>query len=251
MSIVRYGVVAVAVLSCGGLRPNAAAAKPGHDTNIRSADASETRRAEHSQHVEVIRLDREYRHRLARLDHLRELVEQQDDPDRLAELDALYARLREHRNEARELCETRHDHRPANHAERSERGRARQQYAAERRETRHSRRQIRRTARDRAEQRWIEARREISVKVPAATHINHAAGRLAQKRWREEARDYSAQRWERAARRSGMLDDVRWSSVSSRPGRGVGGVGAEDVDREFSRLWREIGGGESSRAVEQ
>jgi len=239
MSIVRYGVVAVAVLSCGGLGAIAAAARPGHDTNIRSSDASENR------HAEVLRIERQYRHRLARLDHLRELAEQLDDSDRLADLDELYDRLREHRKEARESCETNHDHRQASHAEGSHRDRARLTHSADHRETRRSRRQIRGTARDRAERRWIEARRETGVKVSGATHIEYAASRLAEKRWREEARDYGAQRWEQAARRSGMLDGVRPSSVSGRHGQpaGVAVISPDDADREFERLWRELGAG--------
>ncbi len=249
MNIVGYGVVAVAVLSCGGWGTTAAAARPGHDTNIRSSEASEARHAEHNRHAEVLRIERQYRHRLARLDRLRELAEQQDASDRLAELDELYDRLREQRNEARELCETRHDHRQTNHGERAA-GRGHVKQPADHREPRPSRRQIRGAARDRAEQRWLEARHETGVKVQAATHMNHAASRLAQKRWREEARDRGAeQRCERAARRSGMLDDVRPSRVSRRhgPREGVGVVRPEDADREFARLRREIGGGAGSR----
>ncbi len=249
MSIVRYGVVAVAVLSCGGWGTIAAAAGPEHDRNTRSSEAFEARHAEHTQRVEVLRIEREYRHRLARLDRLRELAEQQGASDRLAELDELYNRLREQRKEARELCETRHDHRQTNHAERSG-GRVHVERPADHRETRPSRRQIRGAARDRAEQRWLEARHETGVKIEAATHMNRAASRLAEKRWREEARDRGAeQRWERAARRSGMLDDVRPSRVSGRHGQreGVGVVRPEDADREFARLRREIGGGAGSR----
>lgn len=245
MSIVRYGVVAVVVLSCSGWGSFAAAARPGHDTLNRSSEAFKARHAENSRYAEVVRIERQYRHRLARLDRLRELAEQQDDSDRLAELDELYTRLRERRNEARELCETRHDHRQTYRAERSG-GRVHVEDQADRRETRPSRRQIRGAARDRAEQRWLDARHETAVKVQAATHMNHAASRLAEKRWREEARDRGAERrWERAARRSGMLDDVRPSRISRRHGQreGVRVVRPEDADREFVRLRREIGGG--------
>ncbi len=261
MSIVRYGVVAVAVLSCGGWGPIAVAARPGQDTNIRSSNASEDRHADHAQHVEhaqheeVVRIERQYRHRLARLNRLRELAEQQNAPDRLAELDELYDRLRKHRNKARDLCETGHDHRRAGHAGRSEKsekserfkrvnhGRTQRAHRADHRESRRDRRQIRGAARDRAEQRWLDARHETGVKVHAPTHMNHAASRLAEKRWREEAHDRGAQRWERAARRSGMLDDVRPSSVSRRPGhrRGAADISQQDADREFERLQREIG----------
>jgi hypothetical protein len=176
----------------------------------------------------VVRIEREYRHRLARLDRLRELAEQQNDTDRLAELDELYDRLRENRNQTRQQSRTRRDHN----------------------ETSRRRSEIRGSARDRAEQRWLDARQEVGVKAQAPTHMNHAASRLAQKRWREEARDHGAERLERAARRSGMLDDVALLEEVRGP-RGSE-ISLDSADREFERLRREIGGGKKiSRAVEQ
>jgi len=226
MSIVRYGAVAVVVLSYCGWVPIAGAAQRGQDTKARSSDASEDRHAEPAKHAAMVRIERQYRHRLARLNRLRELAEQEDASDRLAELDELHDRLRGHRNKAREQYETRRERR------------------ADLRETHRSRRQIRGSARDRAEQRWLDARRATAVKVQAPTHMKHAASRLARKRWREEARDHgAARRWERAARRSGMLDDVRPLSVSPRHGQrgGVADISQDDADRAFERLRREIG----------
>ncbi len=214
MSIVRYGVVAVVVLSCGGWGPIAGA-----------SDDRTAKHIGHAQHVEVVRIEREYRHRLARLNRLRELAEQQADSDRLAELDELYDRLREQRNKTRELSRT----------------------PVEDRKTKRSRRAVRGSARDRAEQRWLDARREVGVRVQAPTHMNHAASRLAEKRWREEARDNGAERLERAARRSGMLEELPLSEVGRGRGRqGRGGrveITERDADWEFERLRREIGRG--------
>jgi hypothetical protein len=219
MGIVRYGVVAVVVLSCGGRGPVAGASDGRPVTQAKHSDS-----AVQAERAEVVRIEREYRHRLARLNRLRELAEQQDDSDRLAQLDELYDRLREDRLKIREQTRT----------------------GREYRETRRSRHEIRGSARDRAEQRWLDARHETGVKIHAPTHMNHAASRLAEKRWREEARDHGAERLERAAQRSGMLDDVPQSEVGrGQQGRaGRGGrveISEGNADREFERLRREIG----------
>ena len=253
MNIVRYGVVAVIVLSCGSWGQIAGAAKPEHDTGIRTSETLE------DCYEDSIQVEREYRQRLARLNRLRELAKRQNDSERLTELNLLGDRLRSDLDtrlqdirarlddgSARNLDDTLSAARDHDRWVREHRDTAPERWGVRRgsrREYQPSRREIRGNARDRAEQRWLDARNETGVKVHAATHLSHAASRLAEKRWREEAHDRGAERWERAARRSGMLDGVRPSSVSRRPGHreGAADISQDDADREFERLQREIG----------
>lgn len=322
MNRFRYGVVAVAVLAVGGWSQHVGADEREHDAGNRSTEASEDR------HWEAMGLEHEHRRRIARLNRLRELAEQQDASDRVAELAELHERLRsqhakrlseirsrmdgraarrldealaagrdqeewirQHRERADELRDgtrqrrdaeadadgrhgrPRHDgdeamtrerraehrqmHREALPEQRSDRRDDRAETHADRREThRETRREHRRdhgheirgSARDRAEQRWLDARSDAGVNYRAATHMNHAASRLAEKRWREEARDRSAERWERAAERSGMFGEIRPSPDHRIPSQGEADarmgkrISPEEADREFERLWREVGG---------
>lgn len=272
MNIVRYGVVAVAVLSFGGWGQTAGAEKE-HDAGVRTSDTAE------DDHWEAMRLEREYRQRIARLHRLLELAEQEKAPDRIAELNELDDRLeadhverlseirnqldgraarrldealavgRDHEERIRERREDRRDGRRYA-SDHSETGReARRGHVADDRASRRNQhvdhREIRGDARERAEQRWLDARGEAGASVQTATHMNHAASRLADKRWREEASDRGAERWERAARRSGMLGDVQPErNFSVLPQREVDArirreISAEDAEREFERLRRE------------
>ena len=260
MNIVRYGVVAVAVLSCGGWGQIAGAAEPEHDAGIRTLETLE------DCYKEAVQVERDYRRHLARLNRLRELAEQLNDSNRLTELDELDDRLRSRFDTRLMEIRARLDEQSADRLDdtlaaarhhdqwvREHRDRA-PEHSEVRRPSRPkhqpSRREIRGNARDRAEQRWLDARSEVGVKAHAAAHMSHAASRLAEKRWREEARDHGAERWARAARRSGMLHEIRSSrSFQSAVRREVDNaidseISTDTADREFEQLrWElEMGG---------
>ncbi len=153
---------------------------------------------------------------------------------------------REHRSDAHRQ---RHDKRVEHHQDRREhrsdvhrqRHDNRVEHRQDRREHRSEhRREVRGADRDRAEQKWSQAREM------ADRSRNKAVGSRLEQRWREEADGRGAERWERAARSRGMLSNDRSARGFRMPSQREADadmstrISAANAEAEFERLRREI-----------
>ncbi len=241
MNIDRYGLLVVAVLSCG---------EPQGVTEVTTPrSVAESQR-------DARRVEQEFRERLGRLHRLREIAVQHNAADRLGEIDELHEVLRSEYADRMSRIISRMDAPAARRLEEVlANGRDRAEWVHQHRGNAHTlwqehrdRREVRAMARQRARQQWAEARSNATAKDTAVSHRMNAAGRLTAARWRDEARKRDIERWNRAARRSGMLDDdpASWSvPLPSQPefdARIGARISPENADAQFRQLRREITG---------
>ncbi len=261
MNVDRYGLLVVAVLSLGGWTSIAGAAEPQGGTEV----AAPMSVAESQRDARLV--ERKFRDRLATLHRLREIAVQHNAADRLAEIDELHEALRSgyadrmsriigrmHAPAARRLEAVLAGGRDRVEWVHRHRGNARtlwqehRDHAEPRVQPDRDHREVRAAARERARRQWSEARSNAAAKDAAVSHRMNAASRLAAARWRDEARNRDIERWNRAARRSGMLDDLpaSWSvPLPSQPeldARKSARISPKNADAEFRQLRREITG---------
>ena len=161
----------------------------------------------------------------------------------------LWTDQREKRQDARQAkrqdkFDNRVEHRQDRREHRSEAHRQRHDNRVEHRQDRREhrsehRREVRGADRDRAEQKWSQAREM------ADRPRNKAVGSRLGQRWREEAGGRSAERWARAARSRGMLSrdrsarDFRMPSQREADAEMSTRISTANADAEFERLRRE------------